>query len=41
MINIIKNMKKINVVVYGGSFDPPHLSHISVVDFLLKSKIAD
>ena len=42
MKNIIKNsLDKIKVLVYGGSFDPPHLAHLAVIDCVLKSKLVD
>jgi nicotinate-nucleotide adenylyltransferase len=28
-------MKKVNVALYGGSFDPPHLGHVMVVSHIL------
>jgi cytidyltransferase-related domain len=27
-----------NVALFGGSFDPPHIGHVAVVDALLKRK---
>lgn len=30
-----------HIVVFGGAFDPPHVGHQSVVEYLLSSEIAD
>lgn len=30
-----------NIALFGGAFDPPHLGHSQVVSSLLKNKIAD
>jgi len=32
----LKNQKKINVALFGGSFDPPHIGHQMIVDTALK-----
>lgn len=30
-----------NIALFGGSFDPPHLAHVQVVEYLLKKKCYD
>jgi nicotinate-nucleotide adenylyltransferase len=32
----LKNQKKINAALFGGSFDPPHIGHQMIVDTALK-----
>lgn len=42
MKEVVKNgLNKIRVLVYGGSFDPPHFAHLAVIDCALKSKEVD
>ena len=41
MRNVLKSMQKSRVVVYGGSFDPHHLSHVSVINCLINSENTD
>ena len=29
------------IIIYGGSFDPPHFSHKAIVDYVLDNRLAD
>ncbi len=29
------------VAIYGGSFDPPHVGHVTITEFILREKLAD
>lgn len=30
-----------NISIFGGAFDPPHLGHLQVANYLIKQKLAD
>lgn len=36
----IRQMKKPVRLVFGGSFDPPHLGHLAILNYVLKNNIA-